>query len=133
MRRFTLTALLITMALPAAHAASLKENELGAMLNRVAKESSVGTPRAINENLLDRGYTVDGTQLVNHISVLPAHAEQMRANKGSMREQLASSVCNNAGFRQLLNRGAGLRYEFSEYKTNSAIATERFTKSDCGA
>lgn len=132
-RRITTAALLVAISTPFAHAASLKENELSSMLNRIAKESSVGTPRAINENILDRGYTVDGTELVNHLSVLPAHAAQMRENKGAMRNQLAQSVCNNRGFRQLLERGAKLRYEFSEYKTNSPIATERFDRSDCGA
>lgn len=133
MRRVTFTALFLALTLPAVHAASLREMELGELLNKVAKESSVGTPRAINENILDRGYTVDGSELVNHLSVLPAHAEQMRANKGSMREQLSRSVCNNSGFRQLMDRGATLRYEFSEYQSNSPISRERFTKSDCGA
>lgn len=36
-------------------AASLKDHELNLLLKQVAKESSAGTPRAINENLLDQG------------------------------------------------------------------------------
>lgn len=52
-------ALALCFVLPtAAHAASLKDFELSKMLEKVAKESSVGTPRAINEDILDQGYTV---------------------------------------------------------------------------
>lgn len=51
-------ALALCFVLPtAAHAASLKDFELSKMLEKVAKESSVGTPRAINEDILDQGYT----------------------------------------------------------------------------
>ncbi len=54
-------ALALCFVLPtAAHAASLKDFELSKMLEKVAKESSVGTPRAINEDILDQGYTVEG-------------------------------------------------------------------------
>jgi hypothetical protein len=41
-------------------------------------------------------------------------------------------VCRNSGYRQLLARGAVLRYEFSEYKTNRPVVSERFSNSDCG-
>ncbi|WP_044873802.1 quorum-sensing-regulated virulence factor family protein [Pseudomonas sp. LFM046] len=113
-------------------AASLKDYERSKMLDKVAKESSAGTPRAINEDILDQGYTVDGNELVNHLSVRAAHAAQMRANPDSVRAQLGASVCRNTGYRQLLARGAGLRYEFTEYKTNRPVTTERFTAPDCG-
>ncbi|MCY1286727.1 putative quorum-sensing-regulated virulence factor [compost metagenome] len=132
MLRFIAPALVLGLALPAVQAASLKDYELSQMLEKVAKESSVGTPRAVNEDILDQGYTVDGNELVNHLSVRPAHAQQMRANPDSVRAQLASSVCRNTGYRQLLARGAVLRYEFSEYKTNRPVTSERFKKSDCG-
>lgn len=73
-------ALALCFVLPtAAHAASLKDFELSKMLEKVAKESSVGTPRAINEDILDQGYTVEGNQLINHLSVRASHAERMRA------------------------------------------------------
>ena len=107
-------AIALALALPfTAQAASLKDFELTKMLEKVAEESSVGTPRAINEDILDQGYTVSGVELVNHLSVREAHAAQMRANPDSMRAQLANSVCRNNGYRQLLARGAALRYEFS--------------------
>ncbi|WP_033985265.1 PA3611 family quorum-sensing-regulated virulence factor, partial [Pseudomonas aeruginosa] len=74
-------ALALCFVLPtAAHAASLKDFELSKMLEKVAKESSVGTPRAINEDILDQGYTVEGNQLINHLSVRASHAERMRSN-----------------------------------------------------
>src|SRR3990167_5832763 len=128
-----LTALTLALSLPLfAQAASLKDYELSQMLEKVARESSVGTPRAINEDILDKGYSVNGKELVNHLSVRPDHAAQMRGNPDSVRAQLANSVCRNQGYRQLLARGAVLRYEFSEYKTNRPIVSERFSNSDCG-
>ncbi|CAD5108323.1 quorum-sensing-regulated virulence factor family protein [Zestomonas carbonaria] len=130
--RFIVPAITLFLAIPAVHAASLKDHELVRMLDNVARESSVGTPRAINEDILDQGYTVDGHELVNHLSVRTSHAQQMRANPDSVRAQLGASVCRNAGYRQLLARGAVLRYEFTEYKTNRPVTSERFEKSDCG-
>lgn len=131
MPRF-ITLFALAALLPAAHAASLQEHELTHLLERVAKESSVGTPRAINEDILDQGYTVEGNELVNHLSVRPAHAEQMRANPATVRNQLAASVCTNPGYRNLLTQGAVLRYQFSEYKSNRPVAVARFVKTDCG-
>ncbi|WP_043309019.1 quorum-sensing-regulated virulence factor family protein [Pseudomonas sp. ML96] len=118
--------------LPVAQAASLQEHELTRTLEQVAKESSVGTPRAINEDILDQGYTVEGKELVNHLSVRAAHAAQMRANPDTVRQQLAASVCRNPGYVRLLDSGAVLRYQFSEYKTNRPVTVERFAKADCG-
>ena len=127
-----LAALALCLVLPVAHAASKKDFELTQTLEKVAKESSEGTPRAINEDILDQGYTVEGNQLINHLSVRPEHAAKMRGNPDSMRQQLTASVCRNTGYRQLLARGAVLTYSFSEYKSNLPVATERFTQTDCG-
>ena len=135
MLRLTSLTLALTLALSLplfAQAASLKDYELSQMLEKVARESSVGTPRAINEDILDQGYSVNGKELVNHLSVRAEHAGQMRGNPDVVRAQLANSVCRNQGYRQLLARGAALRYEFSEYKSNRPVTVERFTKSDCG-
>ncbi|MDP3846556.1 MAG: quorum-sensing-regulated virulence factor family protein [Pseudomonas sp.] len=129
-RLFALFAL--CLVLPTTQAASLKDFELTKMLEKVAKESSVGTPRAVNEDILDQGYTVEGNELINYLSVREGHAQQMRTNAQSMRSQLTASVCSNTGYRQLLARGAVLRYQFTVYKTNLPVAIERFTKSDCG-
>lgn len=127
-----LTALTLALCLPfCAQAASLKDHELTQLLEQVARESSQGTPRAINEDILDQGYTVEGNELVNHLSVRADHAAQMRGNPDTVRAQLANSVCRNAGFRRLLANGAVLRYQFSEYKSNRPVVSERFAKADC--
>lgn len=123
----------LLLVLPlAANAASKQEYELTQMLEKVAQDSSVGTPRAINEDILDQGYTVHGPQLINHLSVRASHAQQMRANPDKVRDQLGSSVCSNTGYRQLLARGAVLTYQFTEYKTNRPVATENFNAQSCG-
>jgi hypothetical protein len=114
-----------------AQAASLSEQNLNRELRNVAAQSSVGTPRAINEDILDQGYTVEGNVLINHLSVQSSHAQQMRADPKAVYFQLGSKVCTNPGFRKLMAKGATLRYEFTEVKTNRPVATERFQESDC--
>ena len=135
MLRLTIPTLSLLLALPlAAQAASKQEYELNQMLQKVAKESSVGTPRAINEDILDQGYTVEkGRALVNHLSVRESHAERMRANPEQVRSQLGDSVCRNNGYRQLMSKGAVLVYRFSVYKTNQPIMDQAFVASSCVA
>ncbi|EKT4465112.1 quorum-sensing-regulated virulence factor family protein [Pseudomonas putida] len=135
MLRFTIPALSLLLALPlAAQAASKQEYELNQMLEKVAKESSVGTPRAINEDILDQGYTVEkGKALVNHLSVRESHAERMRANPEQVRSQLGDSVCRNNGYRQLMSKGAVLVYRFTVYKTNQPIMDQAFNNASCVA
>ncbi|ANY88968.1 MULTISPECIES: quorum-sensing-regulated virulence factor family protein [Pseudomonas] len=135
MLRLTIPTLSLLLALPlAAQAASKQEYELNQMLQKVAKESSVGTPRAINEDILDQGYTVEkGRALVNHLSVRESHAERMRANPEQVRSQLGDSVCRNNGYRQLMSKGAVLVYRFSVYKTNQPIMDQAFDASSCVA
>ncbi|MEO4046097.1 PA3611 family quorum-sensing-regulated virulence factor [Pseudomonas sp. CAU 1711] len=124
--------LVLALFLPVAQAASPNEPALPTLLQQVARDSSVGTPRAINADILDQGYTAEGDELINHLSVRAAHAEQMRAHPDSMRQQLAASVCANHGYRRLLALGARLRYEFSEYPGNRPVASLAFAKADCG-
>lgn len=132
MLRFIAPSLSLLLALPlGAHAASKQEYELTQMLEKVAKESSVGTPRDINEDILDQGYTVEGKQLINHLSVRASHAQQMQRNPENMRSQLGDSVCRNTGFRQLMDRGAVLTYRFTEYKTNRPVIDQSFNKASC--
>lgn len=132
MPRFALLALTFALPFTVQAAESLKDHELNQMLRKVATESSQGTPRAINEDILDRGYTVQGKQLINNLSVRPAHAARMRENPAMVRVQLAESVCQNNGYRQLLARGATLVYDFTEYQTNKPVMVERFQAADCG-
>ena len=133
MLRFIAPSLSLLLALPlAANAASKQEYELSKMLQKVATESSVGTPRAINEDILDQGYTVEGKQLINHLSVLPSHAEKMKADPNRVRSQLGDSVCKNSGYRQLMAKGAVLTYRFTEYKTNRPVSEQAFDAKSCG-
>jgi maltodextrin utilization protein YvdJ len=134
MLRFIAPTLTLLLVAPlCAHAASKQDYELSQMLEKVAKESSAGTPRAINEDILDEGYTVDGKMLINHLSVQSGQAAQMRENPDLVGRQLGTSVCRNAGYRQLMAKGATLRYEFKEYKTGRAITTQQITAADCAA
>jgi hypothetical protein len=133
MLRFIAPSLALLLALPlAAHAASLKEMELSKNLQKVAQQSSVGTPRAINEDILDQGFTVEGKQLINHLSVRESQADQMRRDPKLVYMQLGASVCRNKGFRNLMAQGAVMRYDFTEYKTNRTIGTQSYTAKDCG-
>ena len=114
-----------------AQAASLKELEFSKMLKNVAAQSSVGTPRAINEDILDQGYTAEGNVLINHLSVQSSHAEQMRNDPKAVYFQLGRTVCTNPGFRKLMAQGAIMRYEFTEVKTNRPVLAEEFKEADC--
>nr|WP_225776656.1 quorum-sensing-regulated virulence factor family protein [Pseudomonas sp. Marseille-Q3773] len=124
----------LMLALPlAAQAASKQDYDLNNMLQKVAKESSVGTPRAINEDILDQGYTVEGKALINHLSVRQSHAERMQANPEQVRSQLGDSVCRNSGFRNLMSKGAVMVYRFTVYKTNQPIMDQAFDNASCVA
>ena len=135
MLRVIVPTLSLLLALPlAAQAASKQEYELTQMLEKVAKESSVGTPRAINEDILDQGYTVEkGKALVNHLSVRESHAERMRENPQQVRSQLGDSVCRNNGYRQLMSKGAVLVYRFTVYKTNQPVMDQAFDAASCAS
>jgi len=134
MLRFIVPSVALSLALPmAAQAASKQDYELSKMLQTVAEQSSVGTPRSINQDLTDQGYTVEGKELIDHISVSPSQAAQMRKDPKTVYFQLGASVCRNDGYKQLMAKGATLRYEFTEDQTNLGVMTQRFTATDCGA
>lgn len=134
MLRLIAPALSLLLALPlAAQAASKQEYDLNTLLQKVAKESSVGTPRAINEDILDQGYTVEGKALVNHLSVRQSHAARMQANPEQVRSQLGDSVCRNNGFRNLMSKGAVMVYRFTVYKTNQPVMDQAFDNASCVA
>lgn len=122
---------LLVVSWSSAQAASPGEERLIRDLQRIARESSEGTPRPISENIIDRGFTVDGRTLINHLSVRPAHAQQMRSHPGMVRRQLQTNVCANANFRLLLSHGAILRYQFSEDGSNWPVTSESFMAEDC--
>jgi len=124
-------ALLLALPFSAAQAASLKDFELNKMLKDVAEESNVGLPRELDEHILDVGYTVEGSELIDHLSVQADYAPSMRDNAKAVYLQLGASVCRNANYRKLMAKGAVMRYEFTENKTNRPVASARFVESDC--
>ena len=132
MLRHIIPTIALVLALPlSVQAASLKDFELNKTLQKVAAESSVGTPRAINEDILDLGYTVDGTVLINHLEVRPETAAQMRSNPDVAIPQLGRSVCQNAGYRKLMAKGAIMRFAIKEYKTNKPVLVQDFQAANC--
>lgn len=133
MLRLVAPSVALALALPmGAHAASLLEAQMN-KLQSVAAESNKDLPREIDEKTLEVAYTVEGMQLIDHLSVLPDRAEQMRANPKAVYFQLGRSVCTNPGYRELMAKGAVMRYEITENKTNRPVASVKFAESDCGA
>lgn len=120
-----------TLTSQVAQAASLKEEQLAQRLQQLAQASSQGTPRNLNEQITDNGFSVDGITLVNHLSVSPEHAAQMQDYPNAIREQLTASVCRTPNFISLLRNGAQLRYEFTEKGSNRLVAVERYDAADC--
>ena len=117
---------------PLAAQAAQPDTPLTHKLREVARNSNIGTPRAINADIMDEGYSVEGSRLINHLRVRPQHALQMRSNPDMVRQQLASSVCRNPGFRQLLAEGAMLVYDFTELgNTKRMVTIEYFRAEDC--
>lgn len=133
LRLITTTAALALVLPLSVQAASLQDFQLNKMLLKVAAESNAGLPREVNEYILDRGYTVEGNELIDNLSVQAGYAEQMRANPQAVYLQLGASVCRNPNYRKLMAKGAIMRYEFTENKTNRPVASAKFQESDCPA
>lgn len=124
----------LLLALPfSAQAASKQDYDLNKMLQKVAQESNVGLPREVSNDILDMGYTVEGKELIDHLSVQKDYADQMRTNPKAVYLQLGASVCRNPNYRKLMAKGAIMRYEFTENKTNRPVASAKFQESDCPA
>ncbi|MEH6386740.1 MULTISPECIES: PA3611 family quorum-sensing-regulated virulence factor [Pseudomonas] len=124
--------LALSVVVPA-HGASLRDMQLQKMLEEVAVISSEGTPRAINEEITDEGFTVDGTQLVNILSVRPAYAKKLQGDPLVVRTQLQASVCENQRFRRLMDLGATLTYHFVLTGSTQPVLTQRFIAEHCQA
>ncbi|NWC92401.1 MULTISPECIES: PA3611 family quorum-sensing-regulated virulence factor [unclassified Pseudomonas] len=134
MLRVVVPSVALALALPlGAQAASLLEAQLNKKLQSVAQESNKDLPREIDEKTLEVAYTVEGLQLIDHLSVQPDRAEQMRANPKAVYFQLGQSVCLNKGYRELMAKGAVMRYEITENKTNRPVASVKFQEADCPA
>ena len=83
MLRLVAPSVALALVLPVgAQAASLLEAQMNKKLQSVAAESNKDLPREIDEKTLEMAYTVEGLQLIDHLSVQPDRAEQMRAKIG---------------------------------------------------
>lgn len=132
MLRTIIPTLALLFALPlSAQAASLAEFNLNKDLLKVAKVSNEGKPRAINSDLLDKGFSVEGTVLINHLEASPMQSAQMRSDPESTVQQLGRSVCRNNQFRTLMAKGAIMRFDIREYKTNTSVLTQDFSANNC--
>ncbi|WP_339437942.1 PA3611 family quorum-sensing-regulated virulence factor [Pseudomonas sp. EA_15y_Pfl1_P104] len=134
MLRLVAPSVALALVLPVcAQAASLLEAQMNRKLQSVAAESNKDLPREIDEKTLEVAYTVEGMQLIDHLSVMSDRAEQMRANPKAVYFQLGQSVCLNKGYRELMAKGAVMRYEITENKTNRPVASVKFVEADCPA
>lgn len=134
MLRLAIPSIALALVLPmGAQAASLLELQLNKKLQSVAAESNKDLPREIDDKTLEVAYTVEGVQLIDHLSVQSDRAEQMRANPKAVYFQLGQSVCLNKGYRELMAKGAVMRYEITENKSNRPVASVKFQESDCPA
>ncbi|QJI30726.1 hypothetical protein HKK55_19115 [Pseudomonas sp. ADAK18] len=134
MLRYAAPSIALALVLPVgAQAASLLELQLNKKLQSVAAESNKDLPRELDEKTLEVAYTVEGSQLIDHLSVQTDRAEQMRANPKAVYFQLGQSVCLNKGYRELMAKGAVMRYEITENKTNRPVASVKFQEADCPA
>ena len=134
MLRLVAPSVALALLLPVgAQAASLLEAQMNKKLQSVAAESNKDLPREIDEKTLEVAYTVEGMQLIDHLSVMPDRAEKMRANPKAVYFQLGQAVCLNSGYRELMAKGAVMRYEITENKTNRPVASVKFIEADCPA
>lgn len=122
----------LCIALPS-HAASLRESRLQDTLERVAAQSSEGTPRTINDDIVDEGFSSEGSELINHLSVNEAYAEQLQRDPLIVRTQLQASVCADQRFRRLMDMGATLTYHFAISGSSRPVLTHSFVAEHCQA
>lgn len=133
MRWLTLSSLLLTasmLALPV-QAQSLRDIRLQETLEEVAEKSSVGTPRPLNDDIVDEGFSARDGQLINYLSVNEGYADQLQSEPLVVRSQLQASVCANQEFRLLMDMGATLTYHFVLTGTTRPVLTHSFVSEHC--
>ncbi|HCP04604.1 MAG TPA: hypothetical protein DIT61_14025, partial [Pseudomonas sp.] len=69
-------------------AASLRDIRLTETLQQVAAQSSENTPREINSNITDLGFSAKGDELINRLAVDPEYAQRMQEDPLLIRSQL---------------------------------------------
>ena len=128
--RYLIVALALLITLPA-QAVSLRDTRLAETLRDVAKQSSEDTPRKLNEFMTDEGFSAQGRELIDYISVTEEYAAHMQEAPLVVRTQLQSSVCADQRFRRLLDMGATLTYHFSLEGSQQPILTQSFIADHC--
>lgn len=128
--RYLSILVILLIALPA-HSVSLRDTRLENTLRQVAAQSSSGTPRQLNEFIVDEGYSAKGNELINHLSVDAPYAARMQSDPLVVRGQLQSSVCADQRFRRLLDMGATLTYHFVLTDTQQPVLTQSFVAEHC--
>lgn len=128
--RYLILFITLLIALPS-HAISLRDTRLENTLRNVAEQSSVDTPRELNEFIVDEGFSTKGKELINHLSVAPQYATRMQSDPLVVRSQLQTSVCANQRFRRLLDMGATLTYHFVLEETQQPVLTQSFVADHC--
>lgn len=123
-----LTALLIAMP---SQAVSLRDTRLQETLRNVAEQSSKDTPRQVNANIIDEGFSAKGKELINHLTVDNEYATRMQGDPLVVRSQLQSSVCSDQRFRRLLDMGATLTYHFVLTDSSQPVLTQSFVAEHC--
>lgn len=128
--RYLIVVLVLLVTLPA-QAVSLRDTRLEETLRNVAAQSSKDTPRKLNEFIVDEGFSAEGKELINHLSVDGQYAVRMQSDPLVVRSQLQSSVCADQRFRRLLDMGATLTYHFVLTDTHQPILTQSFVADHC--
>ncbi|GGC85976.1 PA3611 family quorum-sensing-regulated virulence factor [Halopseudomonas salina] len=133
MRWLTLSTTLLVatlIALPS-QAQSLREMRLQETLEDIAEQSSIGTPRPLNDDIVDEGFSARDGHLINYLSVNEAYAAQLQSEPLVVRSQLQASVCSNQQFRRLMDMGATLTYHFVLTDTTQPVLTHSFVSEHC--
>ena len=128
--RYLIVLMALLVALPA-YAVSLRDTRLENTLRNVAEQSSADAPRELNEFIVDEGFSSQGKELINHLSVDPQYATRMQSDPLVVRSQLQTSVCTNQRFRRLLDMGATLTYHFVLEETQQPVLTQSFVADHC--
>ena len=128
--RYLSVLIALLIAVPA-HAVSLRDSQLENTLRQVAEQSSVDTPRKLNEFIVDEGFSADGKELINHLSGDDLYAARMQSDPLVVRGQLQASVCADQRFRRLLDMGATLTYHFVLVETQQPVLTQSFVADHC--
>lgn len=123
-------ALLLAMPL-GAQAASLADFNLNKSLQATAEASNQNPQGNLPVGLTDKGFTVEGTVLTKHLVATQALALNMLKNKEAAASALGASVCRNSELRNLLTRGAIVRFDVRDDENNIQVLNQDIRAENC--